>query len=660
MLLSHAGASRSGAVTVVLSALLLDACLDPTQIELVITTDLLCEEAELKSTGIVAAAPADLDERRDTAAQAHGCRDGYIGRLIAIPSGADNEQVAFKIASTADDQVPVVGCLGPELPDKCIVARRSLRYVPHTPLTLPIAMRRACLGVVCPPGETCVDGTCRSASVDPGQCTGDGCGEQQLPPGQPRVPMPGPEPVPPNASWALHFTGTDTVDGRAVVVRPGRDVFVAGNFDPDIAFGDGTTHSVSADGVFVAQFSASGVLQWSRVIASGGGAELITMVGDSAGALYVAGSYGGPYSTSTGFQLGDEPIPTGVAKAAFLARVDPEAGDLVWQSTHTSTGDVTLLDLDVDDHGLYVVGAFDGTVTLNSASGMTVVPPLIAYDDGTDLLVALLDPNNGDVAWNVSSESPGRDGATGVAVDVGGKLHVDGIFTGNLRMGVVNLPAHQDGPQDGFHVTIDPQTRDVLAGASLRGAYDETPTSTARAGEVTPCTGGFFREYMRFGDIPVQSALDPTNFTPDAFVGCFDDHSLATWARGLAAASTQHVALTALAGDAAGRLFLTGTFGGSLQLYPDTPLSTATAALFVAALDAASPGGPLLWSTQLPSSSPDATVGAAPNAIAADAPEAVYVTGSLDSELTVGQQTIGPAAGSGHDAFLIRLLPELP
>jgi hypothetical protein len=55
----------------------------------------------------------------------------------------------------------------------CIVARREIAFVPHTPLKLPIELDQVCLGFKCPEGKTCVldkngMATCKSQKVPPG------------------------------------------------------------------------------------------------------------------------------------------------------------------------------------------------------------------------------------------------------------------------------------------------------------------------------------------------------------------------------------------------------------------------------------------------------------------------------------------------------------
>jgi hypothetical protein len=50
---------------------------------------------------------------------------------------------------------------------KCIYARRSLGYIPHTALRVNVLLRASCEGVECSPDQTCKAGLCVSSEIDP-------------------------------------------------------------------------------------------------------------------------------------------------------------------------------------------------------------------------------------------------------------------------------------------------------------------------------------------------------------------------------------------------------------------------------------------------------------------------------------------------------------
>jgi hypothetical protein len=128
-----------------------------------------------------------------------------------LPSGPLDDTVSLRVVlgvgRSADDCVARDG--GAADYNGCIVARRTLRYLPHTPLTLPIVLRKACEGKACP-GQTCVQGQCVDPTiVDPSRCIDDqSCGEQALLP-------PVPPPPPPGTDGGFDATVTDAAHADA-------------------------------------------------------------------------------------------------------------------------------------------------------------------------------------------------------------------------------------------------------------------------------------------------------------------------------------------------------------------------------------------------------------------------------------------------------------
>ena len=155
-------------------ALASPACRTPTTITLELRTDLPCGQVSESSIAVgklatLRDAPAAAGTERCDAAT------GTIGTLVLVPSGENDAEVAVRVVTgvgkTAEDCVRD-GFLG-----GCVVARRSLRYIPNTSLFLPVTMQASCLDLPCDDDKTCVDGRCVSATIpDSSQCTTEaGC-----------------------------------------------------------------------------------------------------------------------------------------------------------------------------------------------------------------------------------------------------------------------------------------------------------------------------------------------------------------------------------------------------------------------------------------------------------------------------------------------------
>lgn len=141
-------------------ALVASACREPTQITVELSSN-AC--ADLKETGIAVGPPGASFAGTFSATQA-GCQSaGVIGSIALTPSGARDDLVSIEV--TAGLGKSPAACVHAD--PKCIVARRAVRYIEHTPLTLPIALDLSCAGVACDdPTTTCVAGACVPSTVE--------------------------------------------------------------------------------------------------------------------------------------------------------------------------------------------------------------------------------------------------------------------------------------------------------------------------------------------------------------------------------------------------------------------------------------------------------------------------------------------------------------
>ena len=155
------------------------SCRDATQITVEITTDVPC--VGLADDAGTSAAPEPglfskngrvalwLTDPTTPQTVARSCvQDGArsrVGTIAIVPSGATDERVSVTVAINAKDPTQSEQCNQTSPSTDCIVARRTVGFIPHTPLTLPIHLSLACAGVVCEKGYTCDDGSCVPADV---------------------------------------------------------------------------------------------------------------------------------------------------------------------------------------------------------------------------------------------------------------------------------------------------------------------------------------------------------------------------------------------------------------------------------------------------------------------------------------------------------------
>jgi hypothetical protein len=159
----------------VLTLALAIGCREPTQVTLVITTDLSCEALGDSSapnpihTSITAGGASALMTSRCVP----GPNGATIGSVVLAPSGDRDAPLVVEIATG----VGVDPSTCANAPEACIVSRRALHYIAHTPLVLPVEMLGSCLGKTCDTCKTCVAGACIPDTIgDPSNCTGaSGC-----------------------------------------------------------------------------------------------------------------------------------------------------------------------------------------------------------------------------------------------------------------------------------------------------------------------------------------------------------------------------------------------------------------------------------------------------------------------------------------------------
>jgi outer membrane protein assembly factor BamB len=140
------------------------ACRSPTQISVTVQTDVSCTQVTTTSftsgeLGAIESAPPTTESTR--------CNGGHLGTLVLVPSEDDNAEVGFKVVTALNGET-IDTCSGAAAANdkSCIVARRAIRYLPHTPLDVVVDMSTNCEGIVCDPHSTCFNAECKSAAID--------------------------------------------------------------------------------------------------------------------------------------------------------------------------------------------------------------------------------------------------------------------------------------------------------------------------------------------------------------------------------------------------------------------------------------------------------------------------------------------------------------
>jgi alpha-tubulin suppressor-like RCC1 family protein len=151
------------------------ACRAPTQIKVLVRSNLSCAEASDVAINVGSAPRAvedTLSKGYNTLALASTCDDrsgtADFGSVYLAP-GQDTGAIVLR--GTLKGQSPA-RCTKESGFANCIVARRRFSYVDHTTLTMTITLERACLNVPCAADSTCQGGRCVSSVVE---CSANAC-----------------------------------------------------------------------------------------------------------------------------------------------------------------------------------------------------------------------------------------------------------------------------------------------------------------------------------------------------------------------------------------------------------------------------------------------------------------------------------------------------
>jgi alpha-tubulin suppressor-like RCC1 family protein len=160
-------------------------CKDPTQCSVEVRTDV--PFVERFTHGAVATGGDGFA----AAFEGPWSADGWVGSLTLVPRTSKDAPLSVVVVLAKGRTQE--SCLAASGDAKgCIVARRRLSFVSHTPLRVPVVLWNRCDGVRCDEDKTCnKEGACVSSAVDASACSApDGCILQGDP--RPDDPLPPP------------------------------------------------------------------------------------------------------------------------------------------------------------------------------------------------------------------------------------------------------------------------------------------------------------------------------------------------------------------------------------------------------------------------------------------------------------------------------------
>ncbi|GAB3874334.1 hypothetical protein GCM10028824_27420 [Hymenobacter segetis] len=461
--------------------------------------------------------------------------------------------------------------------------------------------------------------------------------------------------------WALG-AGGNLNDNATGLALNGTSVYVVGNFaSARLSMGATTLAQTGSHAAFVAKIADAGssaAFAWARQPGGYADAQAVAANGSS---LYMVGSY------ATRVSFGQQLLDAGSRVGLYVAKlVDAgPTGDFAWAEGGTATT-AAMTAVAVSGANVYATGSFQVDVTFG-ATTLTEV----TYND--IFVTKVVDAGaNGQLAWAQRTGGAGNDEPAGLAVvgttvyvgaTVGPPINIDGHYVN----GTNNLPGRRaaclatlaDLPLRPTLASVAPRTGPVgstlvLTGTNLGGAtaitFAGAGSPAVRSGFVanaagTQLSGVVVPAGATSGLLSVTTPEGTTAGVP--FAVSTTPGIAPPWQ--LLSTATGEAEVNATVADAAGNVYVAGTFQGTVVMGGTTLVSAGNFDVFVAKW---TPTGGFVWAQRAGGSTADKA-----EAVALQG-SSVYVTGEFDSATAAfGSQTLTNSDGYGQtpDMFVAKL-----
>jgi hypothetical protein len=276
-----------------------------------------------------------------------------------------------------------------------------------------------------------------------------------------------------SAVWARRAGSRLSDDiGRAVAVAPDGNVYITGYFYGIATWDGGDNLDGSLDNfggydAFLAKYTPEGNLVWVR---QGGSTREDTgrdVAVDTAGNVYLAGSFEGPGGFDGVGVFGDTTLTSAGASDAFLVKYDAD-GDVVWARRGGSDQDDLAYGVAVSGDGrIHLAGSFFGTALFGDLP--------IQSGGQTDIFVVQYDAD-GEPVWveGIGTEGYEYFRRGGIDLDTDGNVYLTGSFTNTIVLGPDEL--RSIGQTDVFVAKLDASGEGLWG---RRGGGDGTDFSAA-------------------------------------------------------------------------------------------------------------------------------------------------------------------------------------
>lgn len=409
--------------------------------------------------------------------------------------------------------------------------------------------------------------------------------------------------------WARQMGGADGDIAASSSADSFGHLFTTGTFSGTSVFGNFTISAVGKGDIFITRTNASnGNVDWVRQIGSANEDSGNSIVCDALGNIYCTGKFSGLVV------FGSFTLSATGNSDAFLAKVDPANGNIIWAKKINGSGADGGLAITNDASGnVYTSGYFQGTATF----GTFTLNPV-----GTNFNIFLTktDGASGTEIWAKGFGSVGYSFGSALSCDAAGDVYLSGNFESEVIFGTNTVTSVQY--QDVFVSKHYSSTGNAAWAISSGGSGNDNGNGIVAGNDGYIYTTGKFEGAAAFGTTTLTSAGSADVFVSKRSAA----NGSLVWVKQFGSGGYEQA--NAITRDAGGNIFITGQFNGFVNFGSQVLASAGSSDVFMARLDAAT--GLATWATSMGGPFIDSSYGiiTGPN-------DALYCTGSFQSNVNL-------------------------
>lgn len=383
-----------------------------------------------------------------------------------------------------------------------------------------------------------------------------------------------------NASlnWAARMGGTLSDDSRSLTVDASGNVYIAGNFKGTSDFDPGTsTYSLQSAGgsdAFISTLDASGNFVWAKRLGGTSDEVMIDLATDAAGNIYSTGNFSGTVDFDPGASA--YTMSAQGTKDIFISKLDA-AGNFVWAKQLGATGGTisggSYITLDPSGN-LHIAATFDGTIDLDPGPGTYT----ISSGGNASACITTLDAAGSFIRaehYTCSSYMYLRN----IASDASGNIYSSGIFAGiaDFDAGPGTYTLSPGGSLSDLFLLKTTAAGNMVWVQHIGGGDFISPTAMTIDPQQNVYSTGIFTGSIDFDPGPGSYSLSSSSTS-----GHVDNYILKLDAAGnfsraqILGDPVYNCYAQDIATDAAGALYMTGNYNGTINFDPGVSNSTLT------------------------------------------------------------------------------------